>query len=136
MPWRPPFDEPLVVDPTLDTFRDSVARLTSEGSTVGFLACRVTHVRREVGGHLWWRRWGPPDEVVEWMQTMVDAPAGLENRNDGWVIESDNPWLASVRDGRVDDFRPRMEQRRYQVEWLTGPERDLAWDEHGFGRRR
>ena len=137
MPWRPSFDEPLPAERSLDTFRESVACLQSEGRTVGYLAFNVSHMRRYQRGHLWWRQWAPPVEVVEWMQTMVDTDtADISNMSDGIIQEHDNEWLATVRNGHVDDFRDLYAPRRYDVFWLTGRKRDAAWEEYGFATAR
>lgn len=138
MSWRPSFDEPLPVERTLDTFRESVACLKFEGRTLGYLAFNVTHMRRQLRGHLWWRQWAPAVEVVEWRQAMVDTnTAEIGNMSDGIIEEPEsNEWLASVRNGEVDDFRHDVAPRRYDVVWLTGRERDDAWEGYGFATAR
>lgn len=136
MPWKPSFAGPLPRDPVWEPFRDTVARLTFQGRTVGYLAFHVTHSARQVGGWLWWRRWAAPVEHLEWMQTMVDIePAARATIDGGLIADPANPWLMAVRDGSVDDFRPHLASRRYTVEWLTGHERELAWQEYGFANR-
>lgn len=134
MPWRPSFDLPLPADPALDAFRDTIARLTSDGRPVGYLAFRVTHFRSSSGGHLWWRRWGLPVEAVEWMQEMTDAePADSGNLCEGVIVDPrDDAWLRNVLDGETEEFRQDVAHRVYTVRWLTGPERDCAWAQHGF----
>ncbi len=116
MPWRPPFSEPLPADPSLDVFRDSVARLMLEDDTVGHIAFRVHHMRRLISGHLWWRQWAAPVEVVEWMQTMVDETDSydLSQMSDG-IIEDPvtNDWLLAVQSGEADDFRAGKAAVRY-----------------------
>jgi len=135
-PWRPPFGGPLPADPSLDAFRNSVARLMYGSRTVGYIAFRVDRSSRLVRGHLWWREWAMPKEVVEWMQTMVDGSDSYDvtQMSDG-IIEDPaaNGWLRAVRSGEADDFREARAEIRYRVVWLSGAERTAAWERYGYG---
>jgi hypothetical protein len=70
---------------------------------------------------------------------MVDesASGGVSNMSDG-VIEDpqNNEWLLAVRRGEADDFRKHKVPGRYDVVWLTGRERDDAWEQHGYASAR
>jgi hypothetical protein len=50
MPWKAPFNEPLPAEQALDVFRDSVARLSLRGDTVGYLAFRCAATCGGVNG--------------------------------------------------------------------------------------
>lgn len=115
-PWKPPFGGSLPADPSLDAFRNSVARLMCGSRTVGYIAFRADHSSRLVRGHLWWREWAMPKEVVEWMQTMVDG--------------SDSDDVTQMSDGIIED--PAYDQGRARGLAIVRPMyRGLLLDVYG-----
>lgn len=71
MPLRPDFSEHRP-DARFDRYRDRVGRLFRGAAEVGLVLVEVEAVCEQVGGHLWWRRWGPTQDTL-WVWTLVDG---------------------------------------------------------------
>ncbi|WP_299038971.1 hypothetical protein [uncultured Pseudokineococcus sp.] len=71
MPHRPDFSQHRP-DQRFDSYRQRVGRLHRGETEVGFLLIEVKPYYEQVGGHLWWRRWGPVHDVL-WESTLVDG---------------------------------------------------------------
>lgn len=138
MPFKPDFS-PTPRDPRLDPFRDAVAALELDERIVGYLATRVDPVSEVSGGHLWWTRWETPREVLIWLQSRIDPEAPLPEWDDGFDLFGD--FLDELETGSIEvtDHRPESgawedrEVFRYRLRWLSGVQRDEAWDMFGFG---
>ncbi|GAA4609765.1 hypothetical protein GCM10023107_93310 [Actinoplanes octamycinicus] len=63
MPFRPPpgHADP---DPRFDPYRERAGVLADQGEPFGVLYLRFDTSWRQLGGHLWWRRWSEPREHV------------------------------------------------------------------------
>jgi hypothetical protein len=64
VPWRPPINQPVVRDARLDPYRERGGLLFRGTDQVTTVYIRVEAVWTQVGGHLWWRRWSGPTEVI------------------------------------------------------------------------
>ncbi len=71
MPLRPDFTHHRQ-DPRFDRYRGRVGRLFRAGDEVGLVLIEVEPYCEQVGGHLWWRRWGPTQDLL-WVWTIVDG---------------------------------------------------------------
>ncbi len=102
MSWRPPgFVAP---DPDLDPFRGTIAQL-SGGAAFGYIAFRVFPHWRRAGGRLWWRRWDPGCELVEyrevvWRNRRDPGPPQEAGRSEG-ILDERAPYLSRVRAGAI-----------------------------------
>lgn len=56
----------------MDRYRDRVGRLFRAGDEVGLVLVTVEPFSTQVGGHLWWRRWGPTHDVL-WLWYVIDG---------------------------------------------------------------
>ena len=54
----------LVADPRLDPYRGRVALLIMSGHLVGRILVSAEYIAEQTGGHGWWRRWSPFQEVA------------------------------------------------------------------------
>lgn len=113
MPWAP-LDEDWVGDPRLDPYRRRAGVLLDEaGERVGDSALEVLETWTRAGGHLWWSRWAPGQEVVH-VRTRLD-----DGSSDRWVtsgerLEED---LAAWEDGVLQHGGGR-----YRVVWQDDEE--------------
>jgi hypothetical protein len=71
MPRRPDFAQHRP-DPRLDRYLDRVDRLFRDDEEVGHVLVLTWTYAEQVGGHLWWRRWGPTRDLL-WLWTVVDG---------------------------------------------------------------
>lgn len=102
MPLRPDFSQHRP-DPRLDLYRDRVGRLYRAEDEVGSVLVLVEPWSMTVGGHLWWRRWGPSRDVL-WEHTVVDG-----NFSDTFVPEdATDEVLAFYDSGRFDYYGEAM----------------------------
>lgn len=100
---------PTVYNPRLDPYRHRAARfeLNSGGSRKFYVQPDVLSTLRS--GHLWWKRWAPPEEfVILWV---------LEKNE----YESDD-WILPVElDSELDDWGQgtfRWKGETHQLTWL------------------
>jgi hypothetical protein len=93
MPLRPDFTQHRP-DPRLDRYRDRVGRLFRGGNEVGLVLVQAQAEAEQVGGRLWWRRWGPTRDAL-WLWTIVDGEF-----SDHWVADGLDEELASYGQGR------------------------------------
>lgn len=115
MPWAPR-DEEEVGDPRLDPFRQRAGILVDDaGEEVGHVFLQVLQTWTRAGGHLWWSRWNPPEEVVHG-HTLLRGGSP-----DRWVI-SGARLDASIADWRDEAFGHAG--RRYRVVWQGDEESD------------
>jgi hypothetical protein len=77
----------------------------------GHVLVLATASRTQIGGHLWWRRWGPARPAAE---VWVEAPGVDRAYQDTWVV-----------DAALDDDLDRWDAGRV----LVGPddERSVHW---------
>lgn len=71
MALRPDFTQHRP-DPRLDRYRDRVGRLFRGDNEVGLVLVQVQAQADQVGGRLWWRRWGATRDAL-WLWTIVDG---------------------------------------------------------------
>lgn len=71
MSLRPDFSQHRE-DPRFDRYRGRVGRLLRGGEGVGFILVQVEPCCTQVGGHLWWRRWGRTQDLL-WVWYIVDG---------------------------------------------------------------
>jgi hypothetical protein len=71
MPRRPDFSRHRQ-DPRFDRYRGRVGRLLRGSDEAGLVLVIVEPYAEQVGGHLWWRRWGPTHDLL-WLWTVVDG---------------------------------------------------------------
>ena len=71
MPLRPDFSRHHP-DPRFDRYRERVGRLFRDDAEVGLVLIEVEPYCEQVGGYLWWRRWGQTRDVL-WVWTVVDG---------------------------------------------------------------
>lgn len=110
MPWRPPADAPEARDSRLDPYRDRAAVLRDEEGVFATIYVRVETYWRRVGGHLWWRRWADPHEVLIGV---------MDFEHDGMHTD----WLTGPEhlDEELEDWgsgRFRYVGETYRLEWL------------------
>ncbi len=98
MPSKPDFSQHRS-DPRFDRYRGRVGRLYRGEEGVGLVLLLVECIALQVGGHLWWRRWGfTRDWLYEW--TVVDG-----NFSDTLVPEDmADEVLADYDSGRFDYY--------------------------------
>lgn len=76
MSWRPRGTESYEPDHRLDRYRERGGHLLGEdGSVAGAIYLQVEQQSQEIGGMLWWRRWGPWREALCWFTTDTDGEA-------------------------------------------------------------
>ena len=71
MPLRPDFSQHRQ-DPRFDRYRGRVGRLFRGDEAVGLVLVEVEPYCEQVGGHLWWRRWGRTQDLL-FVWTIVDG---------------------------------------------------------------
>ncbi len=71
MPLRPDFSKHRR-DPRFDRYRDRVGRLYRGEDEVGLVLVKVEPYAMQLGGHLWWSRWGSTRDLL-WEWTVVDG---------------------------------------------------------------
>lgn len=143
MPWNPDWSNAAPPHSSLHRFDNSIARLLLDGQLVGYVTFQLDKVATQTGGHLWWRTFSEPYDVV--MRMEIFYP-GLPNETyvDG-VEESSARWLEDVRNGiwetppsnlRSGPFAwtdEDVDLVRLDLEFLSGEERDRAWAQFGSG---
>lgn len=137
MPWRP--CGPVRSNSELDQFRSAAALLIEHGQVIAHLVFDVETHWRQVGGHLWWRRWAGR-EVVHGYESYL-APRSF----DDWVSDPGDPvskiLLEDLVAGRfterayddalpVSRAAPVVAER--EVEWLDEPDRSELRHREGF----
>ena len=61
--FRPDFSQHRE-DPRFDRYRGRVGQLLRDGEDVGWVLVQVEPYSRQVGGHLWWSRWGRTQDLL------------------------------------------------------------------------
>lgn len=98
MPLRPDFSQHRP-DPRFGRYRDRVGRLYRDDDGVGWVLVLVEPYAVQVGGHLWWRRWGSTRDWL-WEWTVVNG-----NFSDTYVPEdAADEVLADYDSGRFDYY--------------------------------
>lgn len=94
MAWEPDWGH-LVADPRVDPYRPREAKLLRDGLEVSYLYAEPDHVVTQEGGHLWWRSFSQPREMLKlWMH--VDGRDD-DSWSDGEVLIADlEGWRAGV----------------------------------------
>ncbi len=111
MPLRPDFSHHRP-DPRFDRYRDRVGRLYRGENGAGLVLVLVEPLSSTVGGHMWWRRWGPTRDVL-WEHTVVDG-----NFSDTFMPEdAADEVLADYDAGRFDYYGEAM-----RVVWTDASE--------------
>jgi hypothetical protein len=143
MPWKPDWSNAAPPHFSLHRFDNSIARLLLDEQLVGYVTFQLSKMATHTGGHLWWRTFSEPYDVVMWMETFYP---GLLNETyvDGADVSSAR-WLEEVRNGfwetppsnlRSGPFARRDQQVdmvQLGLEFLKGEERDRAWAQFGWG---
>ena len=71
MPFNPDFSQHRP-DPRLDRYRGRVGRLSRHDQRVGYVLVEAEPYAEQQAGHLWWRRWGRPQDLL-WVWTVIDG---------------------------------------------------------------
>ncbi len=109
MPWYPSFEQ-AVPDPRLDPYRNRVGRLTCDGALAAWILVETGFEAEELGGHLWWRRFGP---LREFVVDYVTVNHGQEE----WDLLISGEAL-DARLTEWDQGKFSLGNRTYSVEWL------------------
>ena len=81
MSWRPRDEIPAETrDSRLDPYRERAATLKGGGDVEATLFVRVQVYWTQAAGHLWWRRWSEPFEVLHGYMAFTDG------RFDDWLV--------------------------------------------------
>lgn len=109
MPWSPPQDEEYAADPRLDRFRERAGVLVDgSGEEVGGIFLTVEPHWVRASGHLWWSRWGAPQEVVHGYLILREG-SFIDWISTGETLEQE------LADWEADVFRHAG--RQYAVVW-------------------
>ncbi|MFC0624185.1 hypothetical protein [Kribbella deserti] len=111
MPLRPQHPEPELPE-ALARYADRVAELSKAGRVVGYIRVEPEASSTQVGGRLWWRRWGP----YRWAVRVWLSGAGLDP--DAMVQPEDVP--AELADWDAGRFRLRGDV--LDLRWLAADE--------------
>lgn len=122
--WKPPADLPSIPNPRIDPFRDRAGALTrlDDGSAAGQVYIEVEQVSAQLGGGLWWRRWGP------WRDSLLIYVEIGDEIDD---ISIGEPHI----DDEIDEWRTGRFSHgddEYAVEWLDDTETARVRTEFGF----
>ncbi len=111
MPWNPSFVGAMP-DPRLDPYRNRVAEVHDEKGLYAHLVVGTDFRSEQERGHLWWRRWGRPQEFAVCYLT---SPDGKSLVSDFWVDPD------SLEDELADWARNRFEYagETYVLHWLS-----------------
>src|SRR5689334_1152907 len=99
-------------DRRFDRYRNRVARLFRGDEPVGFLLVTAVPYSEVESGHLWWKSWSTPHEML-WTQSIVDG------RFD------DSPIPTSAQDEELGDYaagRFRSRDEVLRAEWMSAGE--------------
>ncbi|WP_104435153.1 hypothetical protein [Kineococcus xinjiangensis] len=123
MPWKPPAHENPPYDRRLEACRDRAAHLRHADGREAMLYCRVIAYWTHTGGHLWWRRWSPPQFHLEghWMEDGQWSSDFLSSGED--LAETLNDFDRGL-------FTFLGEQ--WQVHWLDDDASRTFREQHGF----
>lgn len=143
MPWRPRLSPDHVFPDAYACVDKTIGRLWDGADMVGYVSFSLEQVARRTGGHLWWRRFGPPFDVVNCLTIFqIDSPPPLWE--DG-VMVVDDDLLRSIESGTWDTVAWKVGKEdvpgphssgsplTLRIEFLSGSERDAAWAEFGWG---
>lgn len=84
MPWSPA--SKCLPDARLDQYRNHVAELLRSDQIVGHALILAEYVAHALGGHLWWTRWAPYQEIPAISIALFDG----WRLDDYWVHPPDN----------------------------------------------
>ena len=108
VPWKPDWSD-LQPDPRLDPYRNRAALLIRDGVEVGGLYAEPEYLAIQERGHLWWRSYTAPREILKlWWQ--VDG-SDDDAWSDGEELTAD---LAGWRAGRF-----QIGGQQYECTWLS-----------------
>lgn len=111
VPCKPDWSQ-LPVDHRLDPYRHRAARLLREGTEVGFLYAEPEHLVTQQSGHLWWRSFTTPREMLKlWMR--------VEGRDDDAWSDGDE-LAADIQRWRAGVFQ--LGGFQYECMWLDDAE--------------
>lgn len=107
MPRHPP--QGAKPNPRLDRYRHRAARFRNDSGRRGHFYVQPSELATAISGHLWWKRWSPPQEfVILW----IEDPDGRDT--DTWILPED-------LDAELDDWdrgQFRYLGDIYQLTWL------------------
>ncbi|WP_313815674.1 hypothetical protein [Citricoccus sp.] len=108
-----------VPHPCLGSYRRRAGRITDPAGSSGLIYVDVDVACTQVGGHLWWRRWSEPCEVV---MLYMRFPEGLFQ--EAWMEGEDlNAEIGTWQRGEFLGHPYRDDEpTRYQLEWLNDEE--------------
>jgi hypothetical protein len=109
-------------DRRFDRYRNRVARLFRGDTEVGFLLVTAIPFSEVESGHLWWKSWSTPHEML-WTQTVLDGRL------------DDAPVPEPAQDEQLDDFaagRFRTRDEVFRAEWMSATESVRLRERH-FG---
>jgi len=151
VPLLPDFPTDDDTSAELRMFDRTIARVSLAGELVGYVSFRLHWMATQTHGFLWWRKFGAPYRVVEWMEVFVrdgrigyvddgllagDGIADLrhEVERGAWTTP---PWKLEHPD--ADDAgtsHPASwpDDVELTLELLTGPDAEAAWTEFGWGK--
>ena len=111
MPYRPDFAQHQPDEP-VGRYRDRVGRLFRGDDEAGLVLVRISANAEQVGGRLWWRRWGPTKDEL-WLSIMVDG-----RFEDSWVQADQIPDELAAYDAECFLHYGQ----RLRVEWTDAEE--------------
>ncbi|MGO4958426.1 hypothetical protein ACTQ49_14365 [Luteococcus sp. Sow4_B9] len=114
MPWKPPSSKTATRDPRLAMIRGKSAHLVdNQGRVIATMLLDGEEWVRQLGGHLWWRRWSQPQETLHGYLVFPDGTFS------DWVDQPEDlhPTLGLLLDNRFEWRSPT-----YLVRWLKGHE--------------
>ena len=108
-------------DERLDPYRGRDAHLTNpQGERAGELFVDVEDFTIQVGGHLWWRRWSSPTEMLHGWIGLTDGTT-----TDFLIFDGLDEALAEWATGTVDLYGTQ-----YTVRWLDDHGSQLLRDQY------
>jgi hypothetical protein len=99
-------------DRRFDRYRNRVARLFRGDKQVGLVLVTAVPYAEVESGHLWWRRWSTPYELL-WTYTIVDDTI------------DDAPIPVPAQDEELDDYatgRYKFRGETLRAEWVSAGE--------------
>ena len=122
MPYRPDFSS-HVPRAALGRYQERVGRLYRHEREVGSVLVLVQAFSSQVGGHLWWRRWSPPEDALK-LWAIINGTF-----SDSWMPEEVvNEELADYDAGRFAYYGEPL-----RVAWTDPTESKRLREEHYGG---
>ena len=119
--WEPDWSQ-QVDDPRLDPYRHRAAKLLRDGLEVGSLYAEPSHVATQERGHLWWRSYSQPREMLQlWLQ--------IDGRDDDYWSDGED-LTADLEGWRAGVFV--VGGQEYGCKWLGDEESEAIGRQLGI----